>query len=305
MTDHPTHHPTHHRTTTVHGLEVFHREAGPPDAPVVLLLHGFPTSSRMYRALIPLLSDRYRVIAPDLVGFGGSARPDRDAWTYTFDTATDVVEGLLDRLGVTTFVPYLMDFGGSIGWRLAVRRPDAIRGLVLQNAPLYAPDPSGFADLIPYWHDPSEATRAAVRRSSLSLEATRDQYLAGVPDPTLVDPDAWATDQAQLDRPGVDAIMLDYLLDISRQEETFARAVAFLRERQPPTLIATGANDPIFPGAGMRRFLDDLPGAELHLLDTGHFALETHAAEIGALMRTFLAQLSTAPPSTSATVPVT
>jgi pimeloyl-ACP methyl ester carboxylesterase len=257
----------------------------------VLLLHGFPTSSRMYRELVPALADTHRVIAPDYPGFGGSARPGRDAWTYTFDTAADVVEGLLDQLGVTRFVPYLMDFGGSIGWRLAVRRPESIRGLVLQNAPLYAPDPSGFADLLPYWRDPNDETRAAVRRTSLTLESTRDQYLAGVPDLTLVDPDAWATDQAQLDRPGVAEIMLDYLLDISRQEKVFAQAVDFLRSHQPPTLIATGANDPIFPGSGMRRFLDDLPGAELHLLDTGHFALATHGAEIATLVRAFLARL--------------
>ncbi|QXE33530.1 alpha/beta hydrolase [Streptomyces sp. GMY02] len=280
---------THFRTENIDGVNVFYREAGPEGARVVLLLHGFPTSSRMYRNLIPRLSDRYHVIAPDYPGFGHSDVPDRESFTYDFDHIADIIEKLLDRLGVREFTPYMMDFGGSIGWRLAVRHPERISAVVLQNAPLYPEgDDGGFwKDLIPYWGDGSDEHRE-VARTYVSPECTRDQYLDGAHDASLIDPDCWLIDQALLDRPGIDEIMLDLLYDISKQEAVFGAAKEFLRKEQPPALIATGANDGLFPEANMRKFLDDLPHAEFHALDTGHFALEEKGEEIGSLMRSFL-----------------
>ncbi|MFF1419960.1 alpha/beta fold hydrolase [Streptomyces sp. NPDC058280] len=281
---------THFRTAMIQGVEVFYREAGPEDAPVVVLLHGFPTSSRMYRNLIPYLSDAYRVIAPDYPGFGHSGKPDRSDFTYNFDHIADVIDGLLDYLGVKRFAVYMMDFGGSIGWRLAVKHPERISAIVLQNAPLYREggNPDGFwHDLIPYWKDGTAQHRDAAR-SYVTPECTKDQYLDGVADPSLIDPDCWLTDQALLDRPGVDEIMLDLLYDISKQEVVFEAAKEFLRTNQPPALIATGANDGVFPESNQRLFLDDLPHAEFHALNTGHFALEDKSAEIGDLMREFL-----------------
>ncbi|MDX3852757.1 alpha/beta hydrolase [Streptomyces sp. AK02-01A] len=280
---------TYFRTAKVDGLNVFYREAGPKDAPVVVLLHGFPTSSRMYRDLIPHLSDSYHVIAPDYPGFGHSDTPDRADFTYNFDHVAEVIDDLLGLLGVRRYAVYMMDFGGSIGWRLAVRHPERISAVVLQNAPLYPErGEDGFwKDLIPYWEDGS-AEHRDVARSYVTLECTRDQYLDGVSDPSLNDPDCWLIDQALLDRPGVDEIMLDFLYDISLQEAVFSAAKEFLRKDQPPALIATGANDSVFPEANMRLFLNDLPNAEFHALNTGHFALEEKSAEIGGLMREFL-----------------
>ncbi|MYS21785.1 Pimeloyl-ACP methyl ester carboxylesterase [Streptomyces sp. DvalAA-14] len=283
------HPPTHFRTEEIDGLNIFYREAGPSDAPAVVLLHGFPTSSRMYRNLIPQLSDAYHVIAPDYPGFGHSDAPDRDDFTYTFDHVADIMEKLLDRLKVRKYTLYMMDFGGPIGWRLAVRHPERVSALVLQNAPLYPErDKDGFwKDMIPYWSDGSDEHRN-VAKSFVSPDSTRDQYLIGTRDPSLVDPDNWLTDQALLDRPGVDEIMMDYLYDISKLDNLFAAAKEFLRTEQPPALIATGANDIVFSGANMRNFLHELPNAEFHALDTGHFALEEKADEIGGLMRSFL-----------------
>jgi pimeloyl-ACP methyl ester carboxylesterase len=279
---------THFRTATVEGVDIFYREAGAPDAPVVLLLHGFPTSSRMYRNLIPQLSDAYHVIAPDYPGFGHSATPDRSRFTYNFDNVADLIDGLLDQLSVENYALYMMDFGGSIGWRLAVKHPDRVTGLVLQNAPLYREEGGAFwKDLLPYWKDGSASHRDAAR-TYVTPQSIKDQYLRGVHDPSLIDPDTWLIDQALLDRRGVDEIMLDYLYDISKQETVFAKAREFLQTRQPPTLIATGANDIIFPESNMRKFLTDVPDAEFHAFDTGHFALEEKADEIGSLMRSFL-----------------
>ncbi|MFF3751498.1 alpha/beta fold hydrolase [Streptomyces sp. NPDC002018] len=280
---------THFRSENIDGVNVFYREAGPEDAPVVLLLHGFPTSSRMYRNLIPHLSDRYHAIAPDYPGFGHSDVPDREKFTYDFDHIADIIDKLLDRLDIREFTPYMMDFGGSIGWRLAVKHPERISAVVLQNAPLYPEggDDGFWKDLIPYWGDGSDEHRDTAR-SYVTPECTRDQYLDGTHDASLIDPDCWLIDQALLDRPGVDEIMLDLLYDISKQETVFGAAKEFLRKEQPPALIATGANDGVFPESAMRHFLDDLPDAEFHALDTGHFALEEKAAEIGSLMRSFL-----------------
>src|SRR5262249_8345165 len=201
---------THYRTATIDGLNIFYREAGPTDAPALLLLHGFPSSSRMFRNLIPQLADAYHVIAPDYPAFGHSDTPDRAQFTYSFDHIADVIDDLLDALGVRRFAPYMMDIGAAIGFRLAVKHPDAVWAIVAQNGPLYGEDGGEecFATMAGFWQDGSEEHRNAIR-GFLTPESTRAQYLAGVADPSLIDPDSWLVDQALLDRPGVDEIMLD------------------------------------------------------------------------------------------------
>jgi len=280
---------THYRTATIDGLDIFYREAGPKDAPVVLLLHGFPSSSHMFRNLIPQLADAYHVIAPDYPAFGHSDAPDRAQFTYSFDHIAEVIDDLLDALDVRRFAPYMMDIGAAIGFRLAVKHPDAVWAIVAQNGPLYGEDGGEefFATMAGFWQDGSEEHRNAIR-GFLTPESTRAQYLVGVADPSLVDPDSWLVDQALLDRPGVDEIMLDYLFEVRNRPSTIDGVLEFLQAHQPPTLIATGANDALFPEANMRHYLDDLPEAEFHALDTGHFALEDKGDEIAALMRDFL-----------------
>src|SRR5712691_975466 len=282
--------PVHYRTAAVGGVNVFYREAGPDSGPAVLLLHGFPSSSRMFRDLIPRLSDTYRVIAPDYPAFGHSAVPDRSAFGYTFDHLADVVDGLLEQLGIEEFAIYVMDFGAAVGFRLALRHPERLSAIIVQNAPLYPWEPQGWwATLGQYWADGSAEHRHAAR-SYLDLDGLRSQYLSGVQDPSRIDPDNWVIDKALIDRPGVDEIMLDLLYDIRNNEPTFKAMQEFLRERRPPTLVAIGANDEIFPEQVVRQILTDHPDAEYHALQTGHFALEDKAAEIAALMRDFLAR---------------
>jgi pimeloyl-ACP methyl ester carboxylesterase len=282
---------THYRSTIVDGVDMFYREAGPQDAPVVLLLHGFPTSSRMYRDLIPRLSDTYRVIAPDYPAFGQSGVPDRASFSYTFDGLANIVDHLLDQLRVDRFTPYMMDFGAPVGFRLALRYPERVPAVVLQNAPLYPEAPEGWwATLGEYWHDGSAEHRNAAR-SYLTPETTKAQYLFGVQDPSLIDPDTWTIDQALNCRPGVDEIMLDLLYDIRTNVPTFSAMQKFLRDNRTPTLVATGANDEIFPEEVVRQILTDLPDTEYHALDTGHFALEDKAPEIAGLMRDFLGRV--------------
>jgi pimeloyl-ACP methyl ester carboxylesterase len=282
---------THYRTATVDGVGVFYREAGPSDAPVVVLLHGFPSSSRMFRDLIPQLSDAYHVIAPDYPGFGHSAVPSRADFAYTFDHLAEITGQLLDQLGVRQFALYVMDFGAPIGFRLVLRHPERLTALVAQNAPLYPEEPRGWwATLGRYWADGSPEHREA-SRAYLELEGIRAQYLVGVKDPSLVDPDNWTIDTALIDRPGVGEIMLDLLYDIRGNGPTFKAMQQFLRDRQPPTLVVAGVNDEIFPGEVQRQILTDLPGGEFHPLDTGHFALEDQAPEIAQLMRDLLGRV--------------
>lgn len=282
---------THYRSTIVDGVEMFYREGGPENAPVVLLLHGFPSSSRMFRNLIPRLSDTYRVIAPDYPGFGHSGVPDRAGFSYTFDGLANIVDQLLDQLDVDRFALYMMDFGAPVGHRLALKHPERVSAIVMQNAPLYPEAPAGWwATLGQYWQDGSAEHRKAAR-SYLSPEATREQYLFGVRDPSLIDPDNWTIDQALTDRPGVDEIMLDLLYDIRTNVPTFSAMQEFLRLHRTPTLVATGANDEIFPEEAVRHILADLPDTEYHALDTGHFALEDKGPEIAELMRDFLGRV--------------
>ncbi|MET9085714.1 alpha/beta fold hydrolase [Streptomyces sp. NPDC004237] len=281
----------HHRTATVDGLDVFYREAGDPEAPVVVLLHGFPTSSHMFRNLIPALADRYRVIAPDHIGFGQSAMPSPEDFPYTFDALTDITAGLLDRLGVDRFAMYVQDYGAPIGWRLALRTPDRVTAIITQNGNAYE---EGFVK--PFWDgvfaytdNPGPDTEAAMR-GALTLEATRWQYVHGVADPSLVSPDNWVHDQALLDRPGNAEIQLGLFRDYPANVELYPRVHQYFKDSQVPLLAVWGANDEIFGPDGARAFARDLPDARIHLVESGHFALESHLEVIAAHIRGFLAE---------------
>jgi pimeloyl-ACP methyl ester carboxylesterase len=281
---------THYRTAQVDGVSVFYREAGPVDAPVVVLLHGFPTSSHMFRNLIPALADRYRVIAPDYPGFGQSAVPDRAAFKYSFARFAELMDGLLGQLGARRYALYVQDYGAPVGYRLALKHPERVTALVVQNGNAYAEGLKEFWDpLRAYWASGSAAHREALR-AGLTPAATKSQYLDGVRDASRVSPDTWLHDQALLERPGVDEIMLDLFKDYGSNLALYPQFQQFFRTRRPPTLIVWGKNDAIFPADGARPYLRDLPDAELHLLDTGHFALEDKGEEIARLMRDFLAR---------------
>jgi pimeloyl-ACP methyl ester carboxylesterase len=281
---------THHRTATVEGLEIFYREAGPRDAPVVLLLHGFPSSSHMFRNLIPALADRYRVIAPDLPGFGLSAMPAREDFAYGFARFAEIIGALLEQLRAERYALYVMDYGAPVGLRLALAHPDRVTALIVQNGNAYAEGLAEFwTQTRALWADNSETNRAAMR-PFLTLEGTRFQYAAGVSDVTRLDPAAWLHDQLFLDRPGAIDVQFDIIYDYRTNLEFYPRFHTWFRAYQPPALIVWGANDPIFPPAAAKAFLRDLPAAELHLLDTGHFALEDRLDEVAPLMRGFLAR---------------
>lgn len=281
---------THHRIAMVEGLEIFYREAGPREAPVVLLLHGFPSSSHMFRNLIPALADRYRVIAPDLPGFGLSAMPAREDFAYGFARFAEIIGALLEQLRAERYALYVMDYGAPVGLRLALAHPDRVTALIVQNGNAYAEGLAEFwTQTTALWADNSEANRAAMR-PFLTLEGTRFQYAAGVSDVTRLDPAAWLHDQLFLDRPGAIDVQFDIIYDYRTNLEFYPRFHTWFRACSPPALIVWGANDPIFPPAAAKAFLRDLPDAELHLLDTGHFALEDRLDEIAPLMRGFLAR---------------
>jgi pimeloyl-ACP methyl ester carboxylesterase len=279
---------TRHRTIRIDGVDIFYREAGPAGAPVVLLLHGFPTSSYMFRNLIPALADRYRVIAPDYPGFGHSGTPDRAEFNYSFARYAELTDRLMDRLGAKRYALYVQDYGAPVGYRLALAHPERISALVIQNGNAYEEGLEEFWNPIKaYWNDDSKANREALR-SGLTPAATKSQYVDGVRDPSRIAPESWVLDQALLDRPGIDEIMLDLFKDYGTNVALYPKFQAFFRTHRPPTLIVWGRNDAIFPADGARAYLRDLPDAELHLLDSGHFALEDKGDEIAALMRDFL-----------------
>jgi pimeloyl-ACP methyl ester carboxylesterase len=279
---------THHRTNKIDGINIFYREAGPSDAPVVLLLHGFPTSSHMFRNLIPALADLYHVIAPDYPGYGQSDMPDRTKFAYTFDHVAELVDGLLDQLNVRRFAMYVMDYGAPVGWRLALKHPDRVTGLIIQNGNAYEEGLKDFWNPIrAYWSDPSDVHRQAFA-SLVSAETTKFQYIDGVADTSRVSPDNWVYDQAFLDRPGNADIQFDMLYDYRTNLPLYPVVQAYFRKYLPPTLITWGKNDKIFPPDGAYPYKRDLPDAELHLIDTGHFALEDKADEIVPLIRDFL-----------------
>jgi pimeloyl-ACP methyl ester carboxylesterase len=279
---------TRHRTTKVEGIDIFYREAGPVDAPAIVLLHGFPTSSHMFRNLIPELSHRYRVIAPDYPAFGHSGVPDRGVFTYSFARFADLMDGLLNQLDVERYALYVQDYGAPVGFRVALKHPERITALVIQNGNAYEEGLKEFWKPIKaYWAEASGANRAALR-VGLTLAATKSQYLDGVRDPSRIAPDAWLHDQSLLDRPGIDEIMLDLFKDYGTNVALYPQFQAFFRARRPPALIVWGKHDVIFPPDGARAYLRDLPDAELHLLDSGHFALEDKGDEIATLMLNFL-----------------
>lgn len=285
-----------HRTAEIDGLDVFYREAGPGDAPVVLLLHGFPASSHMFRNLIPLLADRYRVLAPDHIGFGYSSMPAPGDFPYTFDALADVTEALLERLGVARFAMYVQDYGAPIGWRLATRAPDRVTAIVTQSGNAYE---DGFVKpfwdgLFAYAEAPGPDTEPAVRRA-LTPDITRWQYENGVADPSLVSPDTWTHDQALLDRPGNDEIQLRLFRDYPANVAQYPAVHEYFRTSRVPLLAVWGRGDEIFGPDGARAFQRDLPEAEVHLLDSGHFALESHLDTIAGYIRGFLGRVLPAP----------
>lgn len=278
----------HYRTAKVQGLDIFYREAGPKDAPTVLLLHGFPTSSFQFRNLIPVLATRYHVIALDYPGFGNSSAPDRTRFAYTFAHLTNVTEALLDQIGVSRYTMYIQDYGAPVGLRLALRHPDRVTGLIVQNGNAYREGLQDFWKPVQaLWADPSPAHRDALR-TVLTPALIQWQYVHGVQDPSRVDPDTWQHDLALLDRPGNAEIQLDLLYDYRNNVALYPNFQAFFRTRKPPTLIVWGVRDEIFPAAAAKAYLRDIPGAELHLIDSGHFALEDRADEIVPLIEDFL-----------------
>ncbi|MEW4401694.1 alpha/beta hydrolase [Agrobacterium tumefaciens] len=278
----------HYRTVKIDGVNVFYREAGPSDGPVVVLLHGFPTSSHMFRNLIPLLADRYRVIAPDYPGFGQSDAPDHTKFQYSFGHYADIVDTLLTKVGAAKYSMYVMDYGAPVGYRLALKHPDRVTGLIVQNGNAYEEGLREFWDPIKaYWAEDTKERREALS-SLVALETTKFQYTDGVKDLTRISPDNWVHDQALLDRPGNKDIQLDLFHDYGSNVPLYPQFQQFFRDRKPPTLIIWGKNDKIFPEVGAHPYLRDLPEAELHILDTGHFALEDKLDEMAPLIRSFL-----------------
>ena len=279
---------THYRTAMVDGVSIAYREAGPADGPVVLLLHGFPTSSHMFRNLIPTLADRYHVIAPDYPGYGQSAMPDHAQFSYTFAHYATLVDDLMGQLGVGSYAMYLMDYGAPVGFRLALKHPDRVSALIVQNGNAYDEGLRAFWDPIKaYWAEDTQDRRAALN-VLMQPATTKFQYTDGVQDPSRIDPDNWLHDQTLLDRPGNLDIQLDLFRDYGTNVTLYPDFQAFLRARRPPTLIVWGANDKIFPSEGALPFKRDLPEAELHLLDTGHFALEDKLDVMAPLIHDFL-----------------
>jgi pimeloyl-ACP methyl ester carboxylesterase len=282
--------PVHYKTAHIGDLDVFYREAGEPVAPVILLLHGFPTSSNMFRNLIPQLANSFHVVAPDYPGFGQSSMPDHRSFEYTFENLTNVVAQLVEQLAIIKFSMYVMDYGAPIGYRLALRGPDRVQGLIVQNGNAYDEGLREFWDPIKkYWNDPRPENRTALH-FLVESKSTKWQYENGVADRTLLDPTTWILDQVGLDRPGNREIQMDLFYDYRTNVPLYPQFQAFFRKYQPPTLIEWGKNDFIFPPEGAAPYRRDLPKVEIHLLDTGHFALETHGQEIGSRIEEFLLQ---------------
>ena len=276
------------KTADVDGLKVFYREVGDPARPIVLLLHGFPSASHMFRDLIPELADRYYVVAPDLPGFGMTEQPGRDQFAYTFENIANVISRFTEVLGLDKFTVYVFDYGAPVGFRLAVKHPERISAIVTQNGNTYLEGVSeAFAPVQAYWKEPTQANRNALR-VFLAPQTTLFQYTHGVADPSLVSPDGRNLDDFYLARPGNDEIQLDLLLDYQSNVALYDTIQAYLRQHQPPVLAVWGENDPFFIPPGAEAFKRDVPSADIRFVDSGHFALETHAGEIGAAMRDFL-----------------
>ena len=280
--------PTLHKTVNIDGLEIFYREAGPEGAPVILLLHGFPTSSHMFRNLIPALSDKFHVIAPDYPGFGNSSMPTVDNFSYTFDQLAAVMEKFVQQVGVKTYSLYVQDYGAPVGYRLATKHPERVQALIVQNGNAYEEGLREFwTPLKAYWKDRSE-TNADPLKTFLTLEATKWQYTHGTRNAQVVSPDTWLVDQYLLDRPGNKEIQLQLFYDYGSNPPLYPEWHAYFRKHQPPMLIVWGKNDHIFPAEGAHPYKRDLKDIEFHLLDTGHFALEEDGAVIAEMITRFL-----------------
>jgi pimeloyl-ACP methyl ester carboxylesterase len=281
---------TTYRTAAVDDVNVFYREAGNPKLPGVLLLHGFPTSSHMYRELIPALADRYHVVAPDLPGFGFTDAPDRNQFKYSFEHLAKVIDRFTEVIGLPRYAIYVFDYGAPVGFRLAIRHPARVTAIISQNGNAYV---EGLSDswnpIQAYWKDPSRENRAALR-AFLEPDATRWQYTHGVSTPELLSPDTWHLDSALLARPGNDEIQLDLFGDYQNNVALYPKFQEYMRTRRPPLLAVWGRNDPFFLPAGAEAFRRDNPDAEVHLLDAGHFALESKGPEIAAIICDFLAR---------------
>lgn len=282
--------PTLHKTVAINGLDIFYREAGPKDGPTIILLHGFPTSSHMFRNLIPALSDEYHVIAPDYPGYGQSSMPPPTEFQYTFDNFAEIIEALIAKLGIQRYSLYVMDYGAPVGYRIAARHPGRVQSFIVQNGNAYDEGLLEFWKPIKaYWKDRSE-TNAAELRKFLTMETTRWQYTNGVQRLEAISPDNWIVDQALLDRPGNQEIQLALFYDYGSNPPLYPKWQEYFRQHQPPMLIVWGKNDYIFPAEGAHPYRRDLKNVEIHLLDTGHFALEEKGAVIAGHIRSFLAK---------------
>jgi len=278
----------HYRTVKVNNLDIFYREAGNPKKPTILLLHGFPTSSQMFRNLIPQLAKKYHLVAPDYPGFGQSSMPSRDTFNYTFENITNIIDDFTQILGLSKYVLYVMDYGGPIGYRLAVKHPERVTGLIIQNGNAYDEGLGDFwIPLKQLWVDNSVVNRDALR-PLFELDITRFQYIEGAADSSLVSPDTWTVDQYLLDREGNKEIQLDLFYDYRTNVEQYPVWQNYFRKYQPATLVVWGRNDPIFTTAGANAFQRDLENLDFNLLDAGHFALESKLTEIVKLMKKFL-----------------
>lgn len=276
-----------YRTVSVDGHDLFYREAGDRKNPTLLLLHGFPSSSHMFRDLIPLLADRFHLVAPDLPGFGFSAVPERDQFSYTFDRLAEVIAGFTDAVGLGRYAIYVFDYGAPVGFRLALARPERVTAIVSQNGNAYEEGLStGWNPIQKYWEEPTAAHREALR-FLLTPEATKWQYVHGVADETVIAPESYTLDAALLARPGLDEIQLDLFLDYANNVALYPKFHEYFAARQPPFLAVWGQHDPFFLPAGAEAFRRDNPNAEVHFFNTGHFALETHALEIATAIRNF------------------
>jgi pimeloyl-ACP methyl ester carboxylesterase len=279
-----------YKIARIKGLDIFYREAGSPTNPTVLLLHGFPTSSQMFRNLIPKLADRYHLVAPDYPGFGNSSAPPVDKFNYTFDNLADVIDELAQSLKLDRYSLYVQDYGAPVGFRLAVKHPERVQALIVQNGNAYEEGLRDFwIPLKAYWKDRSERNAEPLRKF-LTYEATKWQYTNGVRKVEHISPDAWTTDQYMLDRPGADEIQLQLFYDYGSNPPLYPHWQSYFRQYQPPTLIVWGKNDFIFPAEGAEPYKRDLKNLEYHLLDTGHFALEEDGDLIAKYMGDFLAK---------------
>jgi pimeloyl-ACP methyl ester carboxylesterase len=281
----------HYKTVNIDGVSVAYREAGVPGAPVVLMLHGWPSSSAMFRDLIRELSGKYHVFAPDYPGFGNSAIPDNSRFKYTFDGLGEIIGKFVDRVGIGQYALYATDFGGLVGYRMMLKSPNRLKALIAQNNPLFFSESPWFGPIVPYWQSGSAESRQKAGTHYLTHDVVRDLYITGVRDPSVVDPEQWQSEYAMLLRPGAGDASLDLLYDIRTNGPVLQSAQNYLRAQQPPTLVVSGKNDILFAGENQDRYSEVLPKAEMHLIDSGHCALADKGNEIATRVRDFLGRV--------------